>query len=344
MLPCDYIEPMSENEKLAMLRALGGSEPPKASAPPPSPPSTTRWIVVAVLVLAAVGAWALFGSDNTPDNKQPTTNATSIAPEAPAAVATPTGLTATGYVVARRIATVAAEVTGTVTDVYIEEGKEVKAGDIVAKLDATVATTERNLAQAQLAQAQATVRSLQAQLAEAYRVTARYKKLKTTGAVSEARYTDAASRSESLNAQLAQSKSAVDAATQEVQRREDLLAKHILRAPFDGMVTSKNAQPGEIISPMSAGGGFTRTGICTIVDMNSLEVEVDVNEASISRVKPGSEAVAILDAYPNVRMPAHVIAIIPTANRDKATIKVRVGFNERDPRILPEMAARVVFL
>jgi HlyD family secretion protein len=337
---------MSENEKLAMLRALGGTEPPKANtSPPPQPPRKT-WLLVVVLVLVAAGAvWALLGS-GTPAGKNPPAKAASAAPTEPAATtaATPAGLTATGYVVARRVATVAAEVTGTVTDVYIEEGKEVKAGDIVAKLDATVATTERNLAQAQLAQANATVRSLQAQLSEAYRVTARYKKLKATGAVSEARYTDAASRSESLNAQLAQSKSAVDATTQEVQRREDLLAKHILRAPFDGMVTSKNAQPGEIISPMSAGGGFTRTGICTIVDMNSLEVEVDVNEASISRVTPGSEAVAILDAYPNVRMPAYVIAIIPTANRDKATIKVRVGFKERDPRILPEMAARVVFL
>jgi HlyD family secretion protein len=335
---------MSENEKLAMLRALSGSESPKASAPPPAPKSYKTWIIIAVLVLAAVAAWALLGSD-TPSGKKPPAETTSTTtPAAPSVAATPAGLTATGYVVARRIATVAAEVTGTVTDVYIEEGKEVKAGDIVAKLDATVATTERNLAAAQLKQTEASVRSLQAQLSEAYRVTARYKKLKTTGAVSEARYTDAASRSESLNAQLAESKSAVDAATQEVQRREDLLAKHILRAPFDGMVTSKNAQPGEIISPMSAGGGFTRTGICTIVDMNSLEVEVDVNEASISRVKPGSEAIAILDAYPNVRMPAYVIAIIPTANRDKATIKVRVGFKERDPRILPEMAARVVFL
>jgi RND family efflux transporter MFP subunit len=336
---------MSENEKLAMLRALSGSEKPKASAPPPSPKSYKMWILVAVLALAAVAAWAFLGS-GTPSGKNPppAEAASTTTPAAPAVAATPAGLTATGYVVARRIATVAAEVTGTVTDVYIEEGNEVKAGDIVAKLDATVASTERNLAQAQLAQANATVRSLQAQLSEAYRVTARYKKLKATGAVSEARYTDAASRSESLNAQLAQSKSAVDAATQEVQRREDLLAKHILRAPFDGMVTSKNAQPGEIISPMSAGGGFTRTGICTIVDMNSLEVEVDVNEASISRVTPGSEAIAILDAYPNVRMPAYVIAIIPTANRDKATIKVRVGFKERDPRILPEMAARVVFL
>jgi HlyD family secretion protein len=238
---------------------------------------------------------------------------------------------------------VAAEITGTVTEVLIEEGMEVKAGDVVARLDATVATTERDLAKAQLAQADANVKSLQAQLSEANRVAARNRKLVKTGAVSEARLTDSASRSEALFAQLAQTKSAVEAARLEVQRRDDLLAKHVLRAPFDGMVTDKNAQPGEIISPMSAGGGFTRTGICTIVDMASLEVEVDVNEANIARISPKQEAVAILDAYPAWKIPAEVIAIIPTANRDKATIKVRVGFKERDARILPEMAARVVF-
>jgi HlyD family secretion protein len=122
-----------------------------------------------------------------------------------------------------------------------------------------------------------------------------------------------------------------------------LLDKHEIRAPFAGVVTTKDAQPGEIVSPAAAGGGFTRTGVCTIVDMNSLEVEVEVNEAFISRVKPGQKASATLDAYPDWEIPAKVAAIIPTANRDKATVKVRVGIQTGDPRILPEMAAKVIF-
>ena len=117
----------------------------------------------------------------------------------------------------------------------------------------------------------------------------------------------------------------------------------IIRAPFDGVVTTKDAQPGEMISPVSAGGGFTRTGIGTIVDMNSLEIEIDVNESYINRVEPGQPVEATLDAYPDWKIPCKVIAIIPTADRQKSTVKVRVGFDKLDPRILPEMGVKVAF-
>jgi RND family efflux transporter MFP subunit len=117
----------------------------------------------------------------------------------------------------------------------------------------------------------------------------------------------------------------------------------IIRAPFDGVITTKDAQPGEMISPVSAGGGFTRTGIGTIVDMTSLEIEIDVNESYINRVEPSQPVEATLDAYPNWKIPCKVIAIIPTANRDKSTVKVRVGFDQLDPRILPDMSVKVAF-
>src|SRR6185503_10582472 len=126
-------------------------------------------------------------------------------------------------------------------------------------------------------------------------------------------------------------------------RQQDVTDTEI-RAPFAGVVTSKNAQPGEMISPMSAGGGFTRTGICTLVDMASLEFEVDVNEAYINRVRPGQPAEGVLDAYPDWRIPAHVITIVPTADRQKATVMVRIAIDVRDPRILPDMGVKVSFV
>ena len=132
-------------------------------------------------------------------------------------------------------------------------------------------------------------------------------------------------------------------AERQVAYWEQQLDDTIIRAPFSGIVTSKNAQPGEMISPISAGGGFTRTGICTIVDMESLEIEIDVNESYINRVGAGQAVEATLDAYPEWKIPCKVIAIIPTADRQKSTVKVRVGFDKLDPRILPEMSVKVAF-
>lgn len=326
-----------EEDKLGLLKSLGGKPGNTATHAPAS--RLWLWVAASIAVCALGFFWWQRHSDTPPPHPQAQT-----ATETPVSVATTRGsLVASGYVVARRIATVSAEITGTVREILVEEGMAVQQNQILARLDATLQQTERNLAAAKLASAEANVRSLAAQLAEAKRVEARAKKLQVSGYTSEASLTDAQAAATSLAAQLEQAKSDVEAARIEVQRHDNLLEKHVLRAPFAGVVIDKNAQPGEIISPMSAGGGFTRTGICTVVDMDSLEIEVDVNEANIARIRQGQEATAILDAYPTWRIPAEVIAIVPTANRDKATIRVRVGFKEKDERILPEMAVKVEF-
>jgi len=239
------------------------------------------------------------------------------------------GLVASGYVVARRMATVAAEVTGRVLDVRVEEGQSVRQGQVLA-------TLEPSLARSQVQSAQARAVAAQAQLAEAQRNLQRTQALAAQGFASNAALTSAQASADS--AQAAANASRADARTAEAQ-----LAYYEIRAPFSGVIVDKAAQAGEIISPISAGGGFTRTGICTIVDMQSLEIEVDVSEAYISKVSPGQPVRAVLDAYPDVTFPAHVIAIIPAASRDRATFRVRVGFDHLDPRILPEMAIKVTF-
>jgi len=240
------------------------------------------------------------------------------------------GLVASGYVVARRQATVAAEVTGRLVEVRIEEGQAVKAGEVLAVLESTLAAADVDAARARAA-------SAAADLAEATRVLARTRDLAKQGYASNATLTDAQAR---YDAALAQRNAfASDAARAAAQ-----LDRYEIRAPFDGVVVNKSAQPGEIISPVSAGGGFTRTGVCTIVDMTSLEVEVDVSESYIAKVEAGQRVEATLDAYPDLRLPARVIATIPAADRSKATVRVRIGFDALDPRILPEMAISVRFL
>lgn len=245
--------------------------------------------------------------------------------------AAPAGsLTASGYVVARRQATVAAEVTGLLTEVRVEEGQSVKAGEVLAVLESTLARADTDAAIARAA-------SADADLAEAERIRRRTRELAKQGFASNAALTDAEARYSAALATRNAFKSDADRAKAQLDRYE-------IRAPFDGVVVNKAAQPGEIISPVSAGGGFTRTGVCTIVDMASLEIEVDVSEAYIARVSEGQRVEAVLDAYPDERLPARVIATIPAADRAKATVRVRIGFEKSDPRILPEMAISVRFL
>jgi HlyD family secretion protein len=240
------------------------------------------------------------------------------------------GLVASGYVVARRQATVAAEVTGRLLEVRVEEGQRVRRGEVLAVLEPT-------LARADVQSARARAAAGEADLAEARRVLERTRSLSQQGFASDAALTAAQSRYDQA---LAQS----NAARSDAQRASAQLSRYEIRAPFGGVVVNKSAQPGEIISPVSAGGGFTRTGVCTIVDMSSLEIEVDVSEAYIARVSEGQSVSAVLDAYPDVTFPAHVIATIPSADRSRATVRVRIGFDQLDPRILPEMAISVRFL
>lgn len=252
-------------------------------------------------------------------------------------------LEAAGYVAARRIATVSAEITGRIFEVNVEEGTVVEQGQVLAKLDDAVAVVNLELARANVMALSAQLESIGANLAEARRVRARSEELWRRSLISEAEVTRDKATVDALSANLRSAEANRAVATLEVKRQRELLDDHIIRAPFAGVVTDKNAQTGEIVSPNSAGEGFTRSGICTIVDMDSLEIEVDVNEAFIGRVFVGQTVEANLDAYPDWDIRASVIAVIPTADRAKATVRVRIGFNERDARILPDMGVKVAF-
>ncbi len=251
-------------------------------------------------------------------------------------------LNGSGYITARRAATVSSKVTGKVMEVHIEEGKTVKAGDLLAKIDDSNVQASLQLAQAQLLAARSGNSEIQANLDFAQKEEQRYAALVKSNATSVSDLNKAAAAARALEARLEAQKAQITVAEKEVAQWEQQLDDTLIRAPFAGVVTTKNAQPGEMISPMSV-GGFTRTGVCTIVDMASLEIEVDVNESFINRVQPAQPVEASLDSYPDVKFPAKVIAIIPTADRQKATVKVRVGFEKLDPRILPEMAVKVAF-
>ncbi len=253
-------------------------------------------------------------------------------------------LDATGYVTARRQATVSAQITGTVAAVLIEEGDRVAEGQVIGRLDDTAQRAALLQAQAQLHSAQALLLEAQAQLAQNQRDVRRDEDLVQHKLVSEQAVELARTQVEAQSAQVEAQRKQIDLAAANVRAAQVQLDYCTVRAPFTGVVIAKAAQVGEIISPLSAGGGFTRTGIGTLVDMDSLEVEVDVNEAYINRVEPGQRVESVLNAYPEWRIPSHVIAIIPTADRSKATVKVRIGLDVKDKRIVPDMGVRVSFL
>ena len=256
---------------------------------------------------------------------------------------TRTVLNASGYVTARREATVSSKVTGKVTEVLIEEGVQVKEGQVLARLDDTNVKASLVLAEAQLVSATNALAETRVRIREADQELQRQAGLRKANIATQADYDHAEASLLAYQARLQQQQADVIVAQRTVATWQQQLDDTIIRAPFGGMVTSKNAQPGEMISPISAGGGFTRTGICTIVDMQSLEIEVDVNESYINRVEAGQPVEAILDAYPDWKIPCKVIAIIPTADRQKSTVKVRVGFDKLDPRMLPEMGVKIGF-
>jgi len=254
-----------------------------------------------------------------------------------------TVLNASGYVVARRKATVSSKITGKVVDVRIEEGMVVEADQVLATLDRSNVAVGLELAKAQQRSAGTALEETRVRLRKAGLDLERARSLSVDGVSSQADVDVAAAEREALEARLARLGDEVKVAARRVAQIEQQLDDTIIRAPFAGVVVSKNAQPGEMISPTSAGGGFTRTGIGTIVDMDSLEIEVDVNEAYINRVEADQEVEATLDAYPDWKIPARVIAIVPTADRQKATVRVRIGFDELDSRVLPDMGVKVAF-
>jgi HlyD family secretion protein len=253
-------------------------------------------------------------------------------------------LNASGYVTARRRATVSSKITGKVVEVNVEEGMAVREGQVLARLDDGNIRAAFRLAEAQAEAARRAVAENDVRLAEARLTLGRRLQLVKDGVATRAEVDQAQAEVDSLAARLAAAQQQVEVAERQVAVQQAELDNTVIRAPFSGVAISKNAQPGEMVSPISAGGGFTRTGISTIVDMRSLEIEVDVNEAYINRVKPGQDVIATLDAYPDWQIPAHVITIVPTADRQRATVLVRIGFKELDPRMLPDMGVKVTFL
>ena len=269
----------------------------------------------------------------------PVAAATKPAPAKDASV-----LDATGYVVARRQATVSAKITGKVVEVFIEEGMRVEAGQLLARLDDSIPRAELALADSQLAAANAGLDETKVQIRQAKLDLDRVEGLAARSLASKADLDRSQLTLEGLLARLEHARQDAVVGERRAAVQRQLLTDMEIRAPFTGIVVAKAAQPGEMISPISAGGGFTRTGICTIVDMDSLEVEVDVNEAYINRVQAKQPVAVALNAYPDEPIKAEVIAIIPTADRNKATVRVRIALLEKNSRVLPDMGVKVAFL
>ena len=298
---------MSDRENLLNNLKIDRSTPPVVDGSP----SNKLYLLGAAILLVSFFWWLFLSEDELKEVTTFTVKSLQMSDSSATSI-----LDASGYVVARRRATVSSKVTGKVMKVFIEEGMYVEEGQLLAQLDDSTMQADLNYSQSQLD--------------EARRIFNRTGELAKEELASQASLDAARAAMEGLEA--------LNAVRKQVVKDMQILA------PFSGVVVYKAAQPGEMISPVSAGGGFTNTGICTIVDMDSLEVEVDVNEAFINRVKPGQPVITNLNAYPKWDIPSEVIAIIPTADRNKATVKVRIALLEKDERVLPDMGSRVSFL
>jgi RND family efflux transporter MFP subunit len=295
-------------------------------------------VIVLVLLGVAAGLWQWLGA-KTIEVTTVTAEADSSGPSLGNSV-----LNASGYVVARRMSTVSSKVTGKVLEIYVEEGMEVKKDQVVARLDPINSRTILTMAERELDAARRNLTEIEVRVAEAKRNLERNEALVKQQLVSQTALDTTRAEYNALQARLEASKAQVKVSESQLAMRKLDFDDLNVRAPFSGVVISKDAQPGEMISPLSAGGGFTRTGIATIVDMDSREVEVDVNEAYINRVKSNQRVEATLDAYPDAPLAAHVINIVPTADRTKATVRVRIAFDKLEPQILPDMGIKVRFL
>lgn len=305
--------------------------------------SVMKWTLWVLVVLAVIGGggsavWQWW------TESQVLTVVTAVVRQTTANDGQPTVLNASGYVTARRQATVSSKVTGKVIEVLVEEGMVVQAGQVLARLDDTTEHSYLALAEAQVQAARGALNELEVRHAEAVLDLDRKGWLLKRGVIGQAEFDTAQAEADWLSARIANQREQVTVSEREIDVRRTAIADMVIRAPFGGVAITKDAQPGEMISPVSAGGGFTRTGICTIVDMSSLEIEVDVNESYINRVSDEQRVVARLDAYPDWEIPASVITTIPAADRQRATVLVRIGFDQLDPRILPDMGVGVAFL
>jgi RND family efflux transporter MFP subunit len=323
-----------DKDALAELRKDSGDAPARYQTR--TGQRRRRWFIVAGVLAAAVAAWLLLGRSGPVEVR----TAVAAVPPAPGATAV---LSASGYIVARRLATVSAKVTGRVASLEFEEGGRAEAGQVLARLDESTARAVWEVALRQRDAARKELKEVEVRLDEAVRQRDRLRALQAEKLVSASSLDAAEAEATALAARLEAARASVAVAESNVGLRQQDLDDLVVRAPFAGVIISKDAQPGEMVSPISAGGGYTRTGIATIVDMDSREIEVDVNEAYINRVREGQRAEAVLDAYADWRIPARVIAIVPTADRQKATVRVRIAIEELDPRILPDMGVKVRF-
>ena len=330
-------EDSSTSDKRALLNELKidrDAEPSDGGKP-------MKWfILIAVVAGVVFGLWFL----DVPTSGEVLPVKTAVARAYSNQSLGPSVLDATGYVVARRQATVSSKATGKVVEVLIEEGVIVEKGQLLARLDDSIPRAQYELAESQLRSAEASLKELEVALKQAQLDLDRTQGLAERKLASQADLDRDSLSVEGLIARLDRAQSDIVVSERAMAVQAQVLADMQIRAPFAGVVIAKAAQPGEMISPVSAGGGFTRTGICTIVDMDSLEIEVDVNESYINRVRANQPVQVTLNAYPEDHFPAEVIAIIPAADRNKATVRVRVGLLERDDRVLPDMGVRVAFL
>lgn len=345
------------NDKASLLERLriDRGEERRSTADEGAFPEVGRWKLLTavaglvILILLALLLWTWRERNRALLYRPVPAAAAAPAPVSSApvtAVAVPTGtsvLDASGYIIAQRQATVSAKAPGRVREILIEAGQYVHSGDVVARLDDSNTMAALEVARAELAQATAALEASRVALEDARPIFKRNEQQRSAAVISAQDFDAAKSAFDAAQATYATQEAAVASARANLRVAERTEDDMTVRAPFSGVVTEKAAQPGEIVSPM-ASSGFTRTGICTIVDMGSLEAEVDVSESFLNRVHPGQPAAVRLNAYPDWAIPGQVVAIIPTADRSKATVKVRVGFKIRDARILPEMGARVSFL
>jgi len=296
----------------------------------------SRWVVATLVVLLLI-VGALFAlRRKTPLVEVATAHAQTESREVL--------LNASGYVTPRRRATIAAKITGRVTKMIADEGLHVQQGQVLATLDDSDARVRLLSAEADRNATAAALNDFQVQLENAERELHRTQTLHAQGVSSTQALDLARTAADSLRAKIALANQQTKAAEERIRVAQQDVDNCTVRSPYSGIVVSKDAQVGEMVSPISAGGGFTRTGIATVVDMQSLEIEVDVNESYIARVREGMPVTAILDAYPDWKIPAKVRTVIPSADRQKATVKVRISFDQLDPRILPDMGVKVTFL
>jgi RND family efflux transporter MFP subunit len=307
----------------------------------PERPTSRRWVfwpaLIVLLVVGALGMWRWATRAKAFEVQTATVVERTAGTQAGV-------LNASGYVTARRRATVSSKITGKVTEVNVEEGMAVKEGQILARLDDSTPRAALALATAQAESARRAVAENEVHLRQTKLTLDRVTRLRKDLLTTEAEIDQARADVDGTEARINALKQQINVAERQIDVQRTDLDNTVIRAPFSGIAISKDAQPGEMVSPVSAGGGFTRTGICTIVDMKSLEIEVDVNESYINRVHPGQKVSAVLDAYPEWQIPAHVITIVPAADRQKATVLVRIAFDELEPRILPDMGVKVTFL